>query len=101
MLRGASSRSIAGWWAIFRNGPARRRMDLISCFRMQLCSGCPTHAALYPALFGRVAAGGALAVQIPADFNALPHQLMRHIAPPQVRVKEWYAHDPAFYYDVL
>ena len=61
----------------------------------------PDHASLYPKLLDRVAAGGALAVQIPANFDALPHRLMRELAPPGLQVKEWHAHEPAFYYDVL
>src|SRR5207244_4778651 len=61
----------------------------------------PDHATLYPRLLSRVRAGGALAVQIPADFNALPQQLIRELAPPGLRVKEWHSHEPAFYYDVL
>ena len=59
------------------------------------------HAALYPKLLERVAKGGAFAAQIPADFNAVPHELMRELAPPNVRAKEWYSHEPSFYYDVL
>jgi trans-aconitate 2-methyltransferase len=59
------------------------------------------HASLYPRLLERVATGGAFAAQIPADFNALPHQLMRELAPPNVRAKEWFSHEPSFYYDVL
>ena len=61
----------------------------------------PDHATLYPRLLARVRAGGALAVQIPADFDALPHRLMRELAPAGVQVKEWHSHEPAFYYDVL
>lgn len=60
----------------------------------------PDHASVYPQLMKRVAAGGALAVQIPADFNAIPHQLMRELAP-RVKAKEWYSHEASFYYDVL
>jgi trans-aconitate 2-methyltransferase len=59
------------------------------------------HAALYPKLLERVAKGGVFAAQIPADFNAVPHELMRELAPPNVRAKEWYSHEPSFYYDVL
>jgi trans-aconitate 2-methyltransferase len=59
------------------------------------------HAALYPQLLERAAKGGAFAAQIPADFNALPHQLMRELAPPNVRAKEWHSHEPSFYYDVI
>jgi len=62
------------------------------------------HAALFPALMSRVAAGGALAVQIPADFDAVPHRLMRELSrelAPAVKAKEWYSHEPGFYYDLL
>jgi trans-aconitate 2-methyltransferase len=40
-------------------------------------------------------------VQIPADFDALPHRIMRELAPSGVQVKEWHSHEPAFYYDLL
>ncbi len=59
------------------------------------------HAWLYPKLLEHVAPGGMLAIQIPADFNALPHRVMRELAPSNAHVKEWYSHDPGFYYDVL
>ena len=59
------------------------------------------HAALYPRLLARVRPGGALAVQIPAGFDARPHRLMRELALAHVPVKEWHAHEPSFYYDVL
>ena len=59
------------------------------------------HAALFPKLLRRVAPGGALAVQIPAGFDALPHVLMRELAPAHASVKEWHSHAPGFYYDVL
>src|SRR5262245_19893930 len=61
----------------------------------------PDHRSLYPRLIDRVRPGGVLAVQIPANFEALPHLLMRELAPSGLRVKEWHAHDLAFYYDVL
>jgi trans-aconitate 2-methyltransferase len=60
----------------------------------------PDHRSLFPHLLNRVVPGGAFAIQIPADFGALPHRLMRELAPPGVRVKEWYSHEPSFYYDV-
>jgi trans-aconitate 2-methyltransferase len=61
----------------------------------------PDHATLYPRLFARVAPGGSIAVQIPSDFNSLPHRLMREVASPDLKVKEWHAHSPGFYYDLL
>lgn len=75
------------------------RFDLV--FSNAALQWVPDHAALFPKLLDRVDAGGALAVQIPADFNALPHRLMRELAPAGVRAKEWYSHEPSFYYDVL
>jgi trans-aconitate 2-methyltransferase len=59
------------------------------------------HDTLYPDLFARVAPGGALAIQIPSDVNSPPHRLMREIASPGINVREWHAHTPRFYYDLL
>lgn len=68
----------------------------------------PEHRTLFPRLFGQVAPGGALAVQMPANIDAAPHRLMRELAasaawrahfstPP----REWHVHAPEFYYDAL
>jgi len=67
------------------------------------------HAAIYPRLLNRVAAGGALAVQVPANINEPAHQIMRDLASssawrdrfPPSGVCEWFVHGIAFYYDVL
>jgi trans-aconitate 2-methyltransferase len=59
------------------------------------------HGSLCPKLLRKLTPGGAVAAQIPANFDALPHRLMREIAPAGVIVKEWHAHEPSFYYDVL
>jgi trans-aconitate 2-methyltransferase len=67
------------------------------------------HEALYPALFRRVAPGGALAVQVPANLDAPAHTEMRELAStpawaamlPHGGVREWYVHDEGFYYDLL
>jgi trans-aconitate 2-methyltransferase len=75
------------------------RFDIV--FSNAALQWVPDHASLFPRLLSRVAPGGALAVQIPADFNALPHRLMRELAPAGVHAKEWYSHEPAFYYDLL
>lgn len=40
----------------------------------------PSHAKLFPALIGRLAAGGALAVQMPDNLDQPSHRLMREIA---------------------
>jgi trans-aconitate 2-methyltransferase len=68
----------------------------------------PAHTIILPQLLAAVAPGGALAFQVPANFDAPPHRLMRelgsseawrpHFAPPP---REWHAHTPEFYYDTL
>ncbi|HYO80622.1 MAG TPA: methyltransferase domain-containing protein, partial [Bryobacteraceae bacterium] len=58
------------------------------------------HETVFPQLMRRVARGGALAVQMPADVNAPAHRLMRERFPGG-EVHEWFVHEPAFYYDVL
>jgi trans-aconitate 2-methyltransferase len=67
------------------------------------------HAAVYPQLLSRVAPGGALAIQIPGNIDALPHRLMREVAAspewirsfPHGEVREWHHHEMEFYYDTL
>jgi trans-aconitate 2-methyltransferase len=67
------------------------------------------HANLYPRLLARVAPGGALAVQIPGNIDALPHRLMREVAASPEwsrwfrpgRVREWHHREMEFYYDAL
>lgn len=65
------------------------------------------HEVAYPRLLAQVAAGGALATQVPSNFDAAAHEAMREIAArPAWRgrldgVREWQVHAPAFYYDVL
>ena len=68
----------------------------------------PDHGALFPRLEKQVAPGGALAVQVPANLHAPAHQLMRELAASKVwsnhfpeRVREWFVHGAAFYYDIL
>jgi len=67
------------------------------------------HAAIYPQLLAHVASGGALAIQIPGNFDALPHRLMRDVAASPSwsrwfasgKLREWHHHEMDFYYDVL
>jgi trans-aconitate 2-methyltransferase len=68
----------------------------------------PNHAEAIPRIFDRVAEGGALAVQVPANIDATPHRLMREIAAqPSWRdffpemPREWAVASPEFYYDTL
>jgi trans-aconitate 2-methyltransferase len=67
------------------------------------------HRAIFPKLLALVAPGGALAVQVPNNIDAPPHAIARALAasgswrrrlPPE-GVREWHAHEAAFYYDVL
>ena len=67
------------------------------------------HETVYPALLRRVAPGGALATQVPANLDAPAHMQMRELAStpawaallPSGGVREWYVHEPEFYYDLL
>ena len=67
----------------------------------------PEHAVVYPQLLARVAAGGALAVQIPSP--GVSRRIEREMAAsaawrrwfPAGRLATWHAHEPPFYYDLL
>jgi trans-aconitate 2-methyltransferase len=67
------------------------------------------HGSLLVDLFRRVAAGGALAVQMPDNFSAPAHQIMRELAAstewgkylPISSVRERHVHDLTFYYNLL
>lgn len=67
------------------------------------------HEVIFPLLTARVRPGGTLAVQVPANINAPAHQAMRDLVSssrwnkhfPASGVREWFVHEPAFYYDVL
>jgi trans-aconitate 2-methyltransferase len=64
----------------------------------------PDHPRVFPRLMAHVAPGGALAVQMPGNFEADAHRLMRAVAsgfPATDGVREWFTHGAEFYYDVL
>lgn len=68
----------------------------------------PDHVAIYPRLFQYVAAGGALAVQVPANFDAPAQRLMRELAASatwkkqfSAGLREWYVHESSCYYEWL
>ncbi len=68
----------------------------------------PHHAALFPHLLGQAAEGGALAVQMPGNFDAPAHRLMRELAASKAwrdsfpaPVREWHVHDLPDYYDIV
>lgn len=66
------------------------------------------HAELFPRLMANVAPGGALAVQMPANYHDAPaHRLMREIAGSSrwknllPRVRTWHVQELPFYFDAL
>lgn len=68
----------------------------------------PDHASTLPRLLAQATAGGALAVQMPCNFDADAHKTMRTIAASRAwrghfvgGVREWHVHPASFYYDVL
>jgi trans-aconitate 2-methyltransferase len=105
--RGWMIGEIADWAARAAAEEKDGRFDVV--FANATLQWVPDHAALYPKLLERVAPSGAFAAQIPADFRAPAHEIMRDIAKlpewrdrfPGGSLREWYAHGPAFYYDVL
>lgn len=68
----------------------------------------PGHREVLPYLFGQVAQGGVLAVQVPGDPQVMPHQLMRELAASREwrdhfpsTVRDWSVETPGVYYDIL
>lgn len=68
----------------------------------------PDHARLLPQLLAQVAPGGALAFQIPGNFDAPAHRFMRELGASRAwchafrsPVREWHAEPLEFYYDHL
>lgn len=81
-----------------------RPADLL--FANALFHWVPDHPTLFPALIGRLAPGGALAVQMPHSFDEPSHRLMREThaqlfpdRPPPAGAAP--VGDAAFYYDLL
>jgi trans-aconitate 2-methyltransferase len=75
-------------------------------FSNALLQWLPDHQRLVPRLFERVRPGGALAVQVPRNFEEPSHRLMRETAGPwsarTAGVRSASAvESPAFYYDLL
>jgi trans-aconitate 2-methyltransferase len=77
---------------------AEQQFDLV--FSNAALQWVGDHAVVFPSLIRRVASGGVLAVQVPADVNAPAHRIMRERFPGG-EVREWFVHEPAFYYDLL
>jgi trans-aconitate 2-methyltransferase len=85
---------------------AGEQFDLV--FSNAALQWVPDHAALFPRLLGRVAAGGALAAQLPAYSDQPGQRLIRELARSakwQARFTtepvDWRAESVGFYYDTL
>jgi trans-aconitate 2-methyltransferase len=83
-------------------------LDGADCFDVVFSNAAlqwvPDHLEVFPRLMARVAAGGALAVQMPDNFDAEAHRLMRAVAlrfPAAGSAREWFSHEAGFYYDAL
>jgi trans-aconitate 2-methyltransferase len=64
----------------------------------------PDHSEVFPRLMAHVTPGGALAVQMPGNYDAEAHLLMRAVAlhyPATGGAREWFTHGAEFYYDAL
>jgi trans-aconitate 2-methyltransferase len=67
------------------------------------------HPLVFPKLLARVAPGGALAIQMPGNYDAPAHLIMREMAAseawrahfPTAGIREWHVHDLATYHDIL
>jgi trans-aconitate 2-methyltransferase len=98
---------IAGWAASDDGKESDGKFDVV--FSNAALQWLPDHAALYPRLLARTAPGGAFVAQIPGNFDAPAHEIMRDITKlsawrdrfPAGSLREWHTHGPAFYYDVL
>jgi len=80
MIAAAARDFPAGRWvladlATWADGPP---FDVV--FSNAALQWVPDHAAVFPRLFGRVAPGGALAVQVPVHFESPVHRLILEIA---------------------
>jgi trans-aconitate 2-methyltransferase len=88
---------------------ARKGEDFDIVFSNAALQWVDDHAAIFPRLMARVTVGGALAVQVPSNYDGVAHRLMREIAEstgwrgkfPAGGVREWHVHGPGFYYDVV
>jgi trans-aconitate 2-methyltransferase len=67
------------------------------------------HDSLFPRLFEHVESGGALAIQVPGNYDGAANRIMREQAAsaswrrwfPEGRTRQWHTHDLSFYYDAL
>jgi trans-aconitate 2-methyltransferase len=108
MLAAARAAYPAGLWreADIAGWTADRAFDVV--FSNAALQWVPNHATVFPHLLRQVADGGALAVQVPDNFDAPPHRAMRSIAQSAAwrsrftgAPREWHVHPREFYYDIL
>jgi trans-aconitate 2-methyltransferase len=92
---------IAAWAG--QEGPA---FDIV--FSNAALQWVDDHGAVFPAMLRRVAAGGVLAVQVPAESNSPSQRGIRDLAAsPEWRdrfthsVADWHSEAPEFYYDAM
>jgi trans-aconitate 2-methyltransferase len=111
MIQAARQMFASGTWKI---GEIARwaieevqRFDLL--FSNAAMQWVEDHGRIFPLLLNRVAEGGALAVQMPANQDAPAHQSMRDLAVsdrwrkvfPSGGVRQWHVRETGFYYDLL
>jgi trans-aconitate 2-methyltransferase len=108
MLATARAAYPAGHWieADIATWISGRPFDVV--FSNAALQWVPDHATIFPRLLDQVAPGGALAVQVPANYDASPHRAMRDIVQSSAwrgrftsAAREWHVHPAEFYYDVL
>jgi trans-aconitate 2-methyltransferase len=107
MLRRAAQDHPGPTWeqADIARWAAKAPVDLI--FANAALHWLPDHPALFPRLFGELAPGGVLAVQMPRNFDAPSHALMREVAADPrwrdrlARAARHPVAEPARYYDLL
>jgi trans-aconitate 2-methyltransferase len=92
-------------WASDDSNP--EKFDIV--FSNAAMQWVPDHAQTIPKLLERTAPGGALAIQVPCNFDSPAHSAMRDLAAsetwrksfPTGGVREWLVHNPPFYFDVI
>jgi trans-aconitate 2-methyltransferase len=109
-----AQRDIAGVSWVLADAAQYRAPEAVDLlFANALLQWLPDHARLFPALLEQVRAGGVLAVQMPINFEAPSHRLMRETEPdPSTAFASWVERlqnvrelnrvsAPEFYYDLL
>jgi trans-aconitate 2-methyltransferase len=106
MLRSARVALPAVEWvqADLRGYRADAALDVL--FANAVLHWVPDHASLFPALLDQISAGGALAVQMPYNFDEPSHRAMRELPGPWAHKLQSLqtasaVGTPAFYYDLL